>query len=56
MRWTTGSGESYPRGGKKSGSRGIFYGGDLSIELKWCLDEHRGLHSIEWYGMCGPAR
>ena len=56
LRWTTGSGESYPCGGKKSGSRGFFIGGDLNIELKLCLDEHRGLDSIEWYGMYGPAR
>ena len=35
----------------------IFLGGDLNIELKLCLadEEHRGLDSIVWYGMYGPA-
>ena len=35
----------------------LFIGGDLNIELKLCLadDEHRGMDSIEWYGMYGSA-
>ena len=42
--------------GKRMGAVDFFIGGDLNIELKLCFagDEHRGLDSIEWYGMYGP--
>ena len=42
--------------GKRMGVVDFFIGGDLNIELQLCLadDEHRGLDSIEWYGMYGP--
>ena len=38
------------------GAVDFFIGGDFNIELKLCLadDEHRGLDSIEWFGMCEP--
>ena len=41
--------------GKRSGAVDFFIGGDLNIELKLDItdDEHRGLDSIEWYGMYG---
>ena len=42
--------------GKRVGAVDFFNGGDLNIELTLCLDEHRGLDSIERCGMYGPAR
>ena len=41
--------------GKREGAVDFFVGGDLNIELKLDIadDEHRGLGSIEWYGMYG---
>ena len=43
-------------GGKRSGAVDFFIGGDLNLELELDIadDEHRGLDSIEWYGMYGP--
>ena len=43
--------------GKRKGAVDFFIGGDLNIELKLDIadDEHRGLDSIEWYGMYGPG-
>ena len=45
-----------PMEGKRMGTVQFFNGGDLNIEIKLCLadGEHRGLDSIEWYGMHGP--
>ena len=41
--------------GKRKGAVDSFIGGDLNLELKLDIadDEHRGLDSIEWYGMYG---
>ena len=42
--------------GKRAEAVDFFFGGDLNIELKLDIadDKHRGLDSIEWYGMYGP--
>ena len=42
--------------GKRTGAVDFFIGGDLNLELKLDIadDEHRGLDSIDWYGMYVP--